>query len=662
MPSIPDLRPLLSLLRRAVDRRAEPWRRRASIGSGRSAGRRHPGRRGRRRQSLGSALVQALMAGLIAVIAAFLLASRLMASRFGNFSRSDVQSAREAAEFGLNEIQARLNSNQFGYLWVTKFRDSSGNQFKDASGNLSWGNVSASDLSDCGMVALNSSGASITPGIPAGVASERVITDSSGGRLAYQVTDFTPPALPDSLDTTTAQSDFCTTAAVAREFGNLNGGSALITVTGTLTRNGVKSSFKLRRRTHVLSPSGELKYSFMILGDATPRYTDADNNTIAAFGASGDIAQLNRGDGDICYGTISNTTCATTPPLPRTIIGCFDLESCLVNNVTSLSTKEQLANCGIQTVGGKKKKKVKSYICNSFQQAGPLPNTPTPTSEGFTGYTSSAWSTYASKIDCEIGNSGANDYGNCESQIGTNPKQTRKKSFFPYYDRSSLPTMAQARALTNANLVRGCYFNNTDGSSTSTGANSTAINCLIESFTISKAGKNDPNLIVYTTAGQGSATDLLPVNIFLHGPGNTTVNLKDGGISNSASGVTSWTRLRIYGKQVDTSADSSVSCSQSTSITSTANNDLTNLFLWLPNAALNYQKAGSNDNSYVVIWTCKFTGPTKDAKKGNYSIITPIPEKTIRIGLSSTSLLGSDFISTAGGSYRGLSSEDTPVP
>ena len=60
----------------------------------------------------------------------------------------------------------------------------------------------------------------------------------------------------------------------------------------------------------------------------------------------------------------------------------------------------------------------------------------------------------------------------------------------------------------------------------------------------------------------------------------------------------------------------------------------------------------------MVIWVCKFTGPTKDAKDNKYSIITPLPEELVLSGLIQT--LGSSFIRATGVSYRAFGSEDTP--
>ena len=200
--------------------------------------------RWRRRRSRGSALVQALMAALIALIGALLLASRLFSSRFNSFSRSDTLAAREAAEFGLNELQARLNTDQQGYLWVTK--------------RSSWGaNGLLSALNTCNVQALDNNGDQLTalPALPAGITTPRTIRTDADTTITYQLTAFEPPSLPDNQTATVNQAGFCgeVNGTAAANFGNLNGGSALITVTGTVTRGGNQTQFRLSRRPHVMA-------------------------------------------------------------------------------------------------------------------------------------------------------------------------------------------------------------------------------------------------------------------------------------------------------------------------------------------------------------------------------------------------------------------------
>lgn len=209
------------------------------------------------RPGQGSALVQALMILSVAVIAALALSTRLLAARGGSFSRSDTLAAREAAEYGLNEIQSQLNTSQFGYLWVTKW-DSANNR---------WRSVTSTDLTNCSLSARDSSGNVIAnPGLPAGVTSTKTIRNDSGVTVQYRVTNFEPPNLPDNNTATKDQAAYCNPVTAAANFGNLNGGSARITVEGIVTRgsgaNAVTSRFRLRRQSHVQPPSASRPLNF----------------------------------------------------------------------------------------------------------------------------------------------------------------------------------------------------------------------------------------------------------------------------------------------------------------------------------------------------------------------------------------------------------------
>jgi len=633
MPPVPDLRTLLNRFRTSAGtagRRRARGRQRWAGGFG------VPWRQ--RRGNLGTALVQALMVGLVAVIGALLLATRLFSSRFNSFSRGDTLAARDAAELGLNELQAQLNTDQYGYLWVTR--------------RNSWGTVSRSALSSCQVSVLDSSGNEVTalPALPAGINSARTIRTDSEATISYQLSGFEPPSLPDDSSSTQNQVDICgeNNSASAANFGNLKGGSALITVTGTVTRGNTQTEFRLSRRPHVVLPGSQLAFSFIILGDA---YNDTANKD--SFGASSDISKLNYFDGNICYGQITDTTCFTTPPLPKTVIGCHDLGSCLINNIDAVDSKLRSKYCA--DVKAKKKKR-KGFTCNDFQQIGTLPPAPTPLTTGFLNDSGAAYT----NADF-VGTDGKGKGSKAVDILCTlkDNKCNGTAVFFPYKTKS---VPSKLNGLKNSDLVDGCYFNNVSSESKTVYSNSktNAINCLFSKLTIKDQDKNNPNLMIYTTTGtKASDPKLLPVNIYLYGATKDTISLADGGIDNSDRSEIGWSRLQILGRQVSTSAGSSVSCSQSPGIISTKGNDLNNLFLWLPNASLTYNRKASNDNSYVVIWACEFTGPTKNGSN-KYSIITPIPERIVRAGLVNT--LGSSFVQSGGITYRGFGSEDTPTP
>jgi hypothetical protein len=468
----------------------------------------------RRRRSHGSALVQALVAALIALIGALVLASRLFSSRFNSFSRSDMLAAREAAEYGLNALQAQLNTNQNGYLWVTR--------------RSSWGSSGLlSALNICNVPALDSSGNQLTslPALPAGITAAQPIGTVNGATISYQLrttNGFQPPELPDQDPTTVNQPASCnggtTTAAntaAAANFGNLNGGSAIITVVGSVQRGSANpTTFTLSRRVHVLSPARELKFSFIILGNAysatckdqngkgsLPGCTpDSSPISPSVFGDFSDITRLNVLDGNICYGTPSG--CSS--PLELTVIGCADLDSCIVNNVDTVSGKSRKGFC-TQKIKGKKKK---STICNDFQQAVPV-SMPT----AFQLPTGQAWNIdIAPDMTCDTRD------GNKTTKCQGNNSGNDKDSVFPYYDRTTVPTSAQVASMTNANLVKGCYFSSTSSSNASfqsqSNNGSVSINCLFRGNEVKSDGKVDKfikgqnNLVVQTGP--------LPVNFFLY--------------------------------------------------------------------------------------------------------------------------------------------------
>lgn len=603
-----------------------------------------------RRRSRGSALVQALMAALIAVIGAMLLASRLFSSRFNSFSRSDTLAAREAAEYGLNALQAQLNSDLHGYLWVTRRNN--------------WNTVTLNALSTCQVPVLDASGnpVSTLPALPGGVNSPQTISTDADATITYQLTGFEPPTLPDTQTSTQEQAEFCgeNQGSTAANFGNLNGGSALITVTGTVTRGNSRTEFRLSRRPHVASPASQLAFSFIILGNAYQTTTET-------FGAATDITQLLSANGNICYGKASDTTCFTTPARPKTIIGCFDLGSCLINNV-DLDNRTRSAYCA--DVKAKKQKK-RGFTCNEFQQIGDLPPIPTPDRTGMiissSFYADSDWTAYSAEYDCEGKDYDPKDYADlkqktpewkCKAKGGYlgSKEITIERVRFPYKDYTKLPAnMGAAFQLTNADLMPGCYFSGVDAASQTSKASPSStrfINCLVRKMKLDNKGKIE-NFISYTANG---ASQLIRVNMYLHGPDE--IKLDKGGIQGNDTSTLGWNRMQILGKPVATADGSPVACNQSSRIVSKKGNDLNNLFLWLPNASLIYDRKASLDSSYAVIWVCKFTGPVKDGAN-KYSIITPFPEDVARAGLIDT--LGPSFVQTLGGTYRGYGSEDTPT-
>ncbi len=630
-----------------------------------------------RRRTRGSALVLALMAGLVALIGALLLASRLFSSRFSSASRSDTLAAREAAEYGLNTIQAKLNTNELGYLWVTKKEQ--------------WGNVTREALGNCQVSVLDADGEEIAnlPALPDELAASEAQEIKSAGdtRITYELTGFQPPNLPvgpelkdEDRESLLAQEAFCGETGSGSDFGNLNGGSAIITVTGTVTRGDNKTTFKLSRRTHVAAASAgtELVASFVILGNAYK--ADKKNK----FGDDSDITQLLSADGNICYGTVDSPGCFS-PDLPKTVIGCFDLGSCLINNV-DLDDKTRSKYCKDVQPKEKGKKKTKAgFTCNEFQQIGDLPPVPLPSTSGMvisgSLYQDSDWEDYSREYDCKADEVGSGSskviQWNCEIDGGISSGKGKGKGKgkdkdtsadledvrFPYLNTAKLPSsLAATWSLSNSDLVPGCYFAGVDASNSASKADqikTTAINCLVDKIKIDNDSKFG-NFIVHTANG---GNQLLPVNIFLHGDDKDKVELSKGGIQGNDVSQYGWNRLRILGEPQETADGDPVACDVSSPIVSKGSktNDLDNLFLWLPNASLEYDKKGTKENSFAVIWVCQFTGPKKDKDGTKFSIVTPFPEEVARAGVAGIDpTLGSSFVTVGGGTYRGFGSQDSP--
>lgn len=602
------------------------------------------------RRDPGSALVQALMAGLIAVIAACLLASRLLASRFNSFSRSDTLAAREAAEYGLNELQATLNSNRYGYLWVTKQRH--------------WSTITLTDLNTCAVEVLDSSGTPATtlPPLPQGVSSARTIRSDSNITISYKLLDgdngFKPPELPDSSATTAAQTRSCGSgsASAAANFGNLNGGSAVIKVQGTINRDGRITNFTMMRTVHVVSPARNLKYSFLILGNsynstctpATDFYKctpDTKPITPATLGTNADIAKLNILDGNFCYGTTSG--CSPSYPIDPTVVGCADLDSCLVNNVDTVRSQIRTGYCMMLDKARQSRKR--GVICNTFQQAIKASDMPPV----ITLPAHQNWDTLSRDFRCDP------KFNTCAGYDGSTNSNMR----FPYLIPSNATTAPTSlTGMTNANLAYGCYFDATDGSAAASAAGSKAINCLYKGKEI-RDGKSttffprDGALVVHT--------NLLPVNFFFwHSYDAATgkryaYTFEKAGIQNSDTSANGWARLRILGKttpdRVDANGNTYTPCDQTT-IFSGGTEDFKGAMIWLPNGSLNYQRVDGRSSAYAVLWVCKFTAPVRGVT--GFTIVTP---RDMDNNLRELLLDIPGFAKSASSTYRGYGAKDATL-
>ena len=168
-------------------------------------------------------VVQAvLLMALVTTIGIFVTAARVAGSRQSAASSSLSLAARQAAEFGYAEIMAEINRDPKSYLWVTKFGE--------------WNNVTAQDLSDCGVA---SSADPVSDPI-SGSGSNQTLPNSP--ELSYRLTDY---RVPTNLTSPPSSAP----AVCSSKFGNLIGGTAEITIVGTVDRGGGDTSTYTLKRT-----------------------------------------------------------------------------------------------------------------------------------------------------------------------------------------------------------------------------------------------------------------------------------------------------------------------------------------------------------------------------------------------------------------------------
>jgi len=169
-------------------------------------------------------VVQAvLLMALVTTIGIFVIAARVAGSRLASTAASLSMEARQAAEFGYSEILADINRDSKSYLWVTKW-----------NGN-NWASVTADDLSTCGIASTSDS--LNTP--VAGVSEPQFLPGST--ELSYQLIEYKEPGFIEGSNPT----------GKCPMFGNLIGGTAEITILGTINRGGSVSTYTLKRTVSV---------------------------------------------------------------------------------------------------------------------------------------------------------------------------------------------------------------------------------------------------------------------------------------------------------------------------------------------------------------------------------------------------------------------------
>jgi hypothetical protein len=171
-------------------------------------------------------LVMVLVAtfGLLAII------NRVTASRQAAAAGSLAAAARQAAEVGYSEIMTEMNRDSKSYLWITKFNQ--------------WDTVSQADLNACSVGSFAAPSVNPIAGIGAYVDIGTALNAATGATLelpislSYRLVDY---RVPDNLAPPPSDPD-------CSKFGNLFGGTSLITIEGTARRgNGEVTRFTLKR-------------------------------------------------------------------------------------------------------------------------------------------------------------------------------------------------------------------------------------------------------------------------------------------------------------------------------------------------------------------------------------------------------------------------------
>ncbi len=180
------------------------------------------GSSGPRSSNQGLVVQAVLVMALVSTIGVLIIAARVAGSRQSSASASLSQAARQAAEYGYAEIVAEMNRDPKSYLWVLN--------------SSNWSNVSAEDLKTCGVAA--SADPSADP-IPALTSSQAL---SRSPELSYKLEKYEAP-----LNRSSSDPNNC-----GDKFGNLLGGSGILTIVGTVNRgSGYTSTYTMKRNVSV---------------------------------------------------------------------------------------------------------------------------------------------------------------------------------------------------------------------------------------------------------------------------------------------------------------------------------------------------------------------------------------------------------------------------
>lgn len=183
------------------------------------------------REAESGLIVQAvLVMVLVATFGLLAIINRVTASRQAAAAGSLAAAARQAAEVGYSEIMSEMNRDSKSYLWITKFNQ--------------WNTVSQADLNACSVGSFAAPSVNPIAGIGEYLDVGTALNAAIGSNLdlpinlAYRLIDY---RVPDNLAPPPSDPD-------CSKFGNLFGGTSLITIEGTARRgNGEVTRFTLKR-------------------------------------------------------------------------------------------------------------------------------------------------------------------------------------------------------------------------------------------------------------------------------------------------------------------------------------------------------------------------------------------------------------------------------
>jgi hypothetical protein len=561
------------------------------------------------RREAGYAMPVALITALLVIVGVAIVGTRSLTSWLGQTGESQHRAARDAAEFGFNELMGQLNAPENSFLLVTR-----GSQ---------WGSITYNDLGACGVGVpdANSVSGNAIKGL-LGARNATPIADSNNS-LRWRLDNFEAPRLPPG----TNQAQGVCTSEIAAKFGNLSGGSAQVRIIG-----------------EALKPDGSVaaKYILERAVSVIPPEDDAIGNPILLMSTGSELFGLN---GNICQGSPSDTSCTTPKKLDLTLVSCVNLGDCVDRNIAVMGEANVPEFC-------KKKKKDKSLrqfkrntVCNNYQQAPLLSELPPYPAFNNTTYFGTAINDLSTSIirSVQVTKCSGGPPAKCSFLVdfvtGTDFNQTQ--SFYFPYNTTTPPT-------STSTLLPMCQ-NTADG----------AITCRIDQLHKDSTGP----LTVYTRTPDSSVNK--PVNLFVGVGGSKAYDSKtfnlDRGIINSAlynkdgafaaDASQAWRSLRILSRGFTSAITQACSVKDEIKIDDKRTFGVDGAFVWLPDARMTFKKK-DRSASYVVAWICELDGDKDD--KNPSTIVTPLQATDVKAGLSE--MYGSTITTTAGGYYRAKSS------